>query len=1017
MKIQFPHIKLSSAVRLTLLALVLSVTGQVAQAASGKIVFDSQRDGSDQIYIMNSDGSNQTRLTNSGTNRRPSLSADGRKIAFSSLTSSDNIYTMNVDGSNVTQLTANSADNGDPSWSPNGTKITFTSRRDSGNFEIYIMNADGSNQTRLTIDNGVDEYPAFSPDGSKIAFNSSRAGQFSQIYIMNADGSNQTRLTNIAATDLLPTFSPNGQKLVFESNRSGKSDIWVMNVDGTNPTQLTSNAADNHRPVFSPDGSQIAFDTTRDGNEEIYAMNADGSNPTRLTTNPASDVTPFWGSAFSVTTGTPKPTPIVVPTPAPTPGPPYVGYAGLTDGEALSTLPSVSGIASGGSQRVVSSVTLSIRRNTDFFYWNGGTWVNFPVQLSTILSGNPAGVVTWVRRSGLPSGSNLINASYTLSATVSNNAGVTDTNSINVALGVPDHTPPVVKINTPTALTPYNIFPIIKGVANDRPRGTGLSRIVVTIQRNSDGLYWDGSVFSFSRAFLPTTTSPKPMPGSSETVNWTCNDVPPSNVLRDGTYQIIARAYDIAGNYAGSTIFIYIDQQAPTIAFTTPLNGATVNGLSLIRGTMQDNVGGSGIKQVRLSIRRDIDGKYWNGTTFTTGLTNLPAILSGKIFAYRGSFPKSQLTQSTYTLTATAYDKAGNQAVTATTVAIDRTPPADVNFTLPTTSTKGGVVAVRSLPLISVLASDDSFGSGISRIDLTLQRASDHAYYNGTGFGGSPTILKTTLSGGLYNYAPQFAAGTLRDGIYLLSATAYDDAGNRAAPTTMTVIVDTTAPQQVTFTTPMADATVSSLSPISGTATDNATGSGIKTVQLYIQRRSDGLYWTGTTWGDSTALSTKLSKAANTTVTWTRNSGLPTDSKLTDGTYLLTALATDLTGNVKRAAISVTVNTLVPFSLARPASSVTLSKKAAQVATSSIQLSFTGALAADSALDIEHYQVEVNHHAVAVQSLAYGASAHTITVGLGENVLSPGDVLTVTWNNILDTQSRVVKGQATLTAR
>ncbi len=77
-------------------------------------------------------------------------------------------------------------------WSPDGTKIAFTSDRD-GNFEIYVMNADGRNPTRLTSDPATDNFPAWSPDGTKIAFDSRRDGNF-EIYVMNADGTNPTRL-------------------------------------------------------------------------------------------------------------------------------------------------------------------------------------------------------------------------------------------------------------------------------------------------------------------------------------------------------------------------------------------------------------------------------------------------------------------------------------------------------------------------------------------------------------------------------------------------------------------------------------------------------------------------------------------------------------------------------------------------------------------------------------------------------------------------------------------------------
>ncbi len=279
-------------------------SGQTAEKILGlavnaeRIVFTSYRDGNGEIYVMNADGSGQTRLTNNtALDLEPSFSADGTKIAFTSYRDGNGeIYVMNADGSGQTRLTNNTAEDNQPSFSADGTKIAFTSRRDgnSGIYrEIYVMNADGSGQTRLTSNADEDSQPSFGADGTKIAFTSYRDGNGGEIYVMNADGSDQTRLTNDTAEDIQPSLSADGTKIAFASYRDGTAlEIYVMTADGSGQTRLTNNTATDNQPSFSADGTKIAFISNRDLNFEIYVMNADGTAQTRLTNHSQGDSDP-----------------------------------------------------------------------------------------------------------------------------------------------------------------------------------------------------------------------------------------------------------------------------------------------------------------------------------------------------------------------------------------------------------------------------------------------------------------------------------------------------------------------------------------------------------------------------------------------------------------------------------------------------------------------------------------------------------------------------------------------------
>jgi Tol biopolymer transport system component len=263
------------------------------EPTSGRIAFVSDRDGNNEVYVMDPDGSNQTNLTNHRTDDgMPCWLPDGKRVAFmGTRDSSCNLYLMSVEGSEVTRLTHDQGYEGWPSWSPDGSRVAFV----SDDSQIHIMNADGTDQYRLTNSVGGTSRACWSSDGTKLAIAVDTDGHMHyQIYLIKADGSDLTCLSDGSGSDQLPCWSPDGTRIAFASNRDGNMDIYTMHADGGGVTRLTDHPSPDWAPCWSPDGRRIAFTTSRDGNEEVYVMNEDGTEQVNLTDNPAWDGLPSW---------------------------------------------------------------------------------------------------------------------------------------------------------------------------------------------------------------------------------------------------------------------------------------------------------------------------------------------------------------------------------------------------------------------------------------------------------------------------------------------------------------------------------------------------------------------------------------------------------------------------------------------------------------------------------------------------------------------------------------------------
>jgi Tol biopolymer transport system component len=240
-----------------------------------------------------------------GFNYRPRWSPNGDRIAFGSTrTGSQQLYVMNDDGTDVIQLTHDRAYVGDVDWSPDGTQIVYASSAAglTGPLgvihfpsDIYVARADGSGARRLTFQGGFNGQPAWSPDGGKILFVSDRDGPY-QVWVMAADGRGQHPLTS-AGQNGSPAWSPDGAGIVFHSERNYpggyRATVYVMSADGSDQRRLID--GEGGSPAWSRNGRWIAFVSRTGGGLDVFAVHADGSGLTRLTRDGSTKLDLAWG--------------------------------------------------------------------------------------------------------------------------------------------------------------------------------------------------------------------------------------------------------------------------------------------------------------------------------------------------------------------------------------------------------------------------------------------------------------------------------------------------------------------------------------------------------------------------------------------------------------------------------------------------------------------------------------------------------------------------------------------------
>jgi TolB protein len=269
---------------------------------AGIIVYTCQvnkANTSDQICVINADGSGWRQLTDSGDNQDASFAPDGKSILFvSNRTGNYEIHEMDLSG-NTTQLTNLGKRLGLPEVSPDNKWIVF-SNRVNGDDQIWRMDRDGKNAQLLFKSDGNSAVaPTWSPNGDKILFAVGK-DLSRQLFIMGSDGSDPYPLNDNIITPGRTDWSTQ-DLIAYFTGEIWKREIWTIYPDGTGMKQVT-NGENAQSPSFSPGGRYItytAYTRVQQQDElscEIFVMDLYSGNKWQLTDNDYCDYQPRWGT-------------------------------------------------------------------------------------------------------------------------------------------------------------------------------------------------------------------------------------------------------------------------------------------------------------------------------------------------------------------------------------------------------------------------------------------------------------------------------------------------------------------------------------------------------------------------------------------------------------------------------------------------------------------------------------------------------------------------------------------------
>ncbi|MDA8121647.1 MAG: Tol-Pal system beta propeller repeat protein TolB [Deltaproteobacteria bacterium] len=217
------------------------------------LAYTSFRTGVPVVYLRNLRDGKERALVKFGNTKSPGCFSQGGESLYVSVSVNGNsdIYRVRVSDGAVEKAVEGWGIEVSPSLSPDGKKIAFVSNR-SGSPQVYVRDlAASSGERRISHAGGYSSSPSWSPVGDRIAFTSQSAGNFS-LYTVNADGSDQRLLASGDGDCTDPSYSPDGRYVVYSFQKKGYSELRIISADGRSGKRLYSGFSDAGSPAWSP---------------------------------------------------------------------------------------------------------------------------------------------------------------------------------------------------------------------------------------------------------------------------------------------------------------------------------------------------------------------------------------------------------------------------------------------------------------------------------------------------------------------------------------------------------------------------------------------------------------------------------------------------------------------------------------------------------------------------------------------------------------------------------------------